>query len=517
MVIILFQLLIIISLFYLTNTFSLKENDELYLIHVEYNYNMSKFNINVLNREDAIINAYLSSRIAFMNNTASDDEIFNLYCNYINKYWIFLVNSKEVADQLLSRDDYDKNELYINGIMLPKSLKYKVTKNKNKNIPILEIDDNITDYFISHDIRNMDKNIYYIFDIKRAIANYPEIYLLIVALISLIIGLGMFTYWRYLMKTTARVNILSIHKIFYILPFFICLLSIALLIKSVDIKGQDPNKEYDGSVYIDTALITLGAIFRTLLWFLILLMCCGWKIAIQNLSREDLKFLMKMFLIIYISMCLDQIVDSASTGLWIFHLSEIKNFIFYVGMIILMLKSIKKTTLFLERRLYYARALSLEYVEALVFKVNFIKKFILMLFTYIGIYVSFMIIHKAIVYPYDTTLLELYDYSLVDLYLTCYFLYILKPKTLPPNYDIDFGNDIEGDIGLVYKAFLPNYKKINNDLKDLKQQYRKELLNCKSKEIPILILGPCVNHYNTNGEEFSINNYINNIEVGYIN
>ena len=59
-------------------------------------------------------------------------------------------------------------------------------------------------------------------------------------------------------------------------------MSISLLIKAIDIKGQDPYREYEDSVYIDTALITLDAIYRTLLWFLILLMCCGWKISIQS-------------------------------------------------------------------------------------------------------------------------------------------------------------------------------------------------------------------------------------------
>ena len=82
-------------------------------------------------------------------------------------------------------------------------------------------------------------------------------------------------------------------------------------------------------------------------------------------------------------MCLDQIIDSASTGIWVFLLSEIKNLIFYISMLFLMLKKIRKTISFLERKLYYARALSLEYVEALVYKINLINKFKIMLYSYI--------------------------------------------------------------------------------------------------------------------------------------
>ena len=213
-------------------------------------------------------------------------------------------------------------------------------------------------------------------------------------------------------------------------------------------------------------------------------------------------------------MCLDQIMDSASSGIWVFHLSEIKNIIFYIIMLFVLLKKIRNTIFFLERRLYYARALSLEYVEALVYKVNLIKKFKKMLYSYLVIYIILIFIHKVIVSPYDTTLLEVYNYSLVDLYLSIYFLYLLRPKELPPNFNIDFGNDIEGDIGIVYKAFLPKY----NDINERKEDNQKELLSCKGKNIPILVLGPCLSHYNMNGEEeYSINNYLNNVEVGFAN
>ena len=79
-------------------------------------------------------------------------------------------------------------------------------------------------------------------------------------------------------------------------------------------------------------------------------------------------------------------------------------------MLFLILKRIKKTIAFLERKLYYARALSLEYVEALVYKINLINKFKLMLYSYIGLFLIFIFIHKVIVLPYDTTLLEVYNY-----------------------------------------------------------------------------------------------------------
>ena len=103
-------------------------------------------------------------------------------------------------------------------------------------------------------------------------------------------------------KSMTNVNILTIQRFLGCIPYLIFLLSISFIIKSADIRGEDPNKIYEDSIYIDTALVTMEAIFRTLLWFLILLLSFGWKISIQSLNTRDTKFMMKMVLIIYIIM-----------------------------------------------------------------------------------------------------------------------------------------------------------------------------------------------------------------------
>ena len=112
MVIINYQILIILTLILTINSSNLNKYDELFLIQAEYQYNITKFIVRALNKDDAEINDYLSSHLAFMNSTDSDKIIFNLYSNYINKYWLFLVNPTEVANQLLLKEDYKKNELY---------------------------------------------------------------------------------------------------------------------------------------------------------------------------------------------------------------------------------------------------------------------------------------------------------------------------------------------------------------------------------------------------------------------
>ena len=508
-----FLLLIILTILISVNSSVLLDDDKLTLIQVEYGYNITDFNLEVLNRDDAEINDFLSSRIAYMNGSSYDDQIFDLYSTYINKFWIFLVDSSDVADKLLQRDDYKKNELYINGIIVPESLNYKMpSENNNKKIPIFILNDNITKKLSIYDIRYMEKHTYFLFEIKRAISNYPELYFLIISIILIVAGFGLTVLWKIKMKSVARVNILSLHKFLYTIPFFIFLLSIALIVKAIDIRGKDPNREYEDSIYVDTALITLSAIYKTVLWFLILMISLGWKVSIQTLRREDLKFLMKMFLLIYIVMCLDQIIDSTGVKVWVFHLSEIKNIVYFAGMLFLLFKKSNKTIRFLERKLYYARALTLEYVDALVYKIKLMKKFKIMLYSYVSIYAFVLLIHKIALLPYDTPLLEMYDYTLVDVYMSCFLLYLFRPQRLPPNFNVDLGNDMDEDIGLIYKAFLPKYNIINNVFKD----NEKEIKQLKDKNIPILVLGPCLSHYDTEGqEEISVNNYINNIGVGF--
>jgi hypothetical protein len=510
-----FLILILLTVLISINSSKLKDDDNLTLIQVEYGYNIIDFTLEVLNRDNAEINDYLSSRIAFMNGSEHDNEIFDLYSQYINKYWIFLVNSSQVADSLLQREDYKKKELYINGIIVPKSLNYKMpSKNNNKKIPIFILKDDIVEKLSSFDIRNMEKHIYFLFLIKRAISSYPEIYFLIVSILLIISGVGLTIFWRIKMKIVTEDNIIAIHRFLYTVPIFLSLYSIALIVKAIDIRGQDPNISYEESIYVDTALITLSSIYKTLLWFTISMASIGWKISVSILRRQDCSFLIKMLLVIYVLTCLDQIIDSTGVQLWVFHLSELKNIVFYAGLLYILITKINRTIKSLDRKLFYARLLSLEFIDALVFKIKLMNKMKIMLYSFVSLWVLILIIHKTLLLPYDTTLLEIYDYALADFYLSVYFLMILMPRILPPFFKTDLGNDMDEDLGLIYKAFLPQYNRVST----LFEENEKEIKQLKDSDTPILILGPCLSHYDAGDkEEVSINNYINNVGIGFIN
>ena len=254
------------------NSAELKYGDKLCLIQVEYGYNITNFTFEVLNKDDAEINEFLSSRIAYLTGTDSNKDIFELYSPYINKFWLFLAKSTSVVNSLLEKDGYKKKELYINGIIIPESLNYVMPeKNNNKKIPIFIAKDNIIEKLQSYDIRSVKKHIYFLFKIKRAISSYPEAYFLILSILFIFAGFGMNILWKRRTNSLPQVHILTIQKALICIPISIILLSFVFFIKSVDIKGADPNKEYINSIYVDTALVTMEALFRTLLWFFILL------------------------------------------------------------------------------------------------------------------------------------------------------------------------------------------------------------------------------------------------------
>ena len=489
----------------------LKYGDKLCLIQVEYGYNITNFTFDVLNKDDAEINEFLSSRIAYLTGTDSDKDIFELYSPYINKFWLFLAKSSSVVNSLLEKDDYKKKELYINGIIIPESLNYVMPeKNNNKKIPIFIAKDNIIEKLQSYDIRSVKKHIYFLFKIKRAISSYPEAYFLILSILFIFAGFGMNILWKRRTNSLPQVHILTIQKALICIPISIILLSFVFFIKSVDIKGADPNKEYINSIYVDTALVTMEALFRTLLWFFILLLSLGWNISVQSLSDRDTKFLMKMFLIIYILMCLDQLLDSYRVKLWVFHLSEVKNILFCIGMMILLFQRINRSIRFLIKKLYYARILSLDYIDVLFYKIKILKNLYWMLGSYIVVFFLFILLHKTKLYRYDTELLELYNYTVVEIYLSAILLYLFRPRELPLNFNVDIGNDDVDDMGMVYKAYLPKYDSI--DLKFLNNN--RNIRPFRGKNIPILVLGPCLSHIEAEEEEVSINNYINNINIG---
>ena len=74
---------------------------------------------------------------------------------------------------------------------------------------------------------------------------------------------------------------------------------------------------------------------------------------------------------------------------------------------------------------------------------------------------------------------------------------LLRPKELPENYNINFGDNIDIDEGNIYKYILPKYSEVNSKICDLT---KKEIDLCKKNQTPIVIIGPTNNVADNNLE-----------------
>ena len=71
---------------------------------------------------------------------------------------------------------------------------------------------------------------------------------------------------------------------------------------------------------------------------------------IDNISSIFNKIIYSFFnknvFVFYILICINQTIDSISIQLWVFHLIEIKNILFYAGMLYILITKINKTIRF---------------------------------------------------------------------------------------------------------------------------------------------------------------------------
>lgn len=509
-----------ILLYIFINNSKLKENDEVSLIYYEYNYNLSEIKMETLNRDVSIIDS-ASCHLAFIENEEKEhNEIFDIYSSYFNRQWIFYADKKETIDKLLEID-YEKKNIYLMGILIPNDLNYNI--DEDYDIPIFKIEKNYSNYMKNWDMRNEEKNIFFSLKINHAIEDYPENYFLLLSIIVLFLIFSLLLYWKMVFKSINPIHILPLHKLCLCLIYLNTFICFILILKSINIRGSKIYEdEAESSILLDTALITLNGIHRTTFWILILLLSFGWNISLQQLSAQDCKSFLKILLALFFAMSIDQIIDIIFEPIYRVHISEIKNIIVYGIIIYFMLYKINKNIKFLRLKIHYANLISPEYITALVYKMKLFFKFRILLIFYFFFFLGVLVLHKTIFYEYDEVILESYDYFVLDCIFEYAFLIIFRPKELPQFYNINLGDNLEGEDGNIYKYELPGYSEAHLKIPDLT---KKQVDECIKKEIPIVIVGPNIknskNIENIENENInnnsSINKYFLNLNIGFAN
>ena len=463
-----------------------------------------------------------SCHLAYIKNDEDKKEILEFYSSYLNRQWILYIDNKTWIDKILQ--NYNKliedKEIYLMAIIIPNNMNY--SSSNYHGTPILEIDENYTKYMEKWDMRNVDKNIFFTLEIKHAIEFYPELYFLILSLIIIISTFSLLAFWKIRLKKLNPEHILTINKVSVFLIYLNNLLCFILIVKSISIRGTKIYEESESSILLDTALITLNGIHRTVLWFMLLILSYGWNISLQQINPRDCKFFLKMILLIFFALSTDQIIDAIFNPILRIHVSEIKNSIVYFILIYIMLKKINKNIRFLKMKMQFVGVLLPQYINAMEYKIKLFSKFRIILIGYYILFLVVLIFQKTIFYKYDEVVFESYNYLALDCLLVYIFLILFRPKELPENYNVNLGDSIEGEDGDIYQYNLPKYSEAHLKIPDLN---KKQVEKCRKNELPIVIIGPNIRNLNDTGNidndiisnNSSINNYFLNLNIGYAN
>jgi hypothetical protein len=115
--------------------------------------------------------------------------------------------------------------------------------------------------------------------------------------------------WHFNTFQLHRSNLASLQKILSVLPYLKFFISLFILWYVT--ASKEDNKEDDSliKVYLETIITTIESIFKTIFWFLFILISCGWQIYRYNLNRSEMRKFIGVYIFIYLSVCFDQILD----------------------------------------------------------------------------------------------------------------------------------------------------------------------------------------------------------------
>lgn len=482
------------------------------------NYVNNTFNVSLLNKDQAEIKNSQAKLVYITDFYNKDKPIIDTYTKYFNRIWIFYISNETEIKEVLK--EQFESPIIITGIVIPKYLNYQISDidNDNKEIPIIEIDDEYNDTMIQYDVRIDKRNTFFV--IKQIFNLVLPMYYIIAFSISVLLSaIGLSLFWTILEKRVGPNYIFSYHdKIKYIFCAHI-FLALTLIFKTISIMRSE------GTELTETVEITLTlfySFFKSILWFLIYLMGFGWYIVFQNILLNDQKKLMKLLIFIVICSWLDYILEKYLPKLWVFHLSEIKNIFLYSFLTYIIVKKINKNKSLLFRKYNSALVLLPNYAEGIKVKIKLLSSLKFGVLSYLPLFFLVLLIHKIFLYDYDSSLLLIYNYLIPDFILEFIFIIIMRPKIVPDFYDEDIGDMFNENGGEIFKCVLPSF----DDRFDDKEKIDNS--NCIKKiddrdEIPIIVIGP--DNYNNsphnsdNSEiiESDINKYFSTIHVGYYN
>ena len=145
---------------------------------------------------------------------------------------------------------------------------------------------------------------------------------------------------------------------------------------------NENNNSTSIEIYLNMVIVTLNSILITVLWFFLILICYGWLIYKNNFTRNEFKRLTLYFIMLYVGISMDQIVDLFFNNVTI-SFSDWKNFIVFSLLGFLCISLVRTTVKILRMKYTYAANYSREFLPSLKLKINNIKWHLGVCITYV--------------------------------------------------------------------------------------------------------------------------------------
>jgi hypothetical protein len=299
----------------------------LILIMKQITCNDSNVTISLFNSTDKE-EAYTNFSLTIYNDESLKDSVIRLDLEgslcYFKPYFVNMFDFKVMVtscdnQQILLIDDIAlaRNVQHIQQSLTPQKLNFKaIIYNNQQNISMIYQDltrpfllaDNTTFHLLKEvntddTVRIQYSNISDLIDINMI--NNTTNCMLCACLLLLI-------WWNIYGFIILRNNITLLQRLVVLLPYFKFFFCCVVIYYVRNISVVNKNITYDDNlskIYFTTVISTFSAIYKTLFWFILILISNGWHIFTNSLNSFKMSNYICAYMSIYLIICVDQLLD----------------------------------------------------------------------------------------------------------------------------------------------------------------------------------------------------------------
>lgn len=335
------------------------------------------------------------------------------YQNY-NRNWILLSSSFSLLKDIYNFTYFNENKteskysvsaVIANYDTIPELSDLNFTIYPNI-IPLYQVNNSLyqtlsQQYTIDKEKDNVFVEINYITKGQLVIVNvsfYLSLNLLVLCItVSVIWTILMRCYKKYFPNNN-RMTIQSLLRLFS----FLKIIAAACICYYYELQYQNIIENKNSSsieIYLNMVIVTLNSILTALFWFFLILICYGWLIYKSNFTKSEFKKLTVYFIILYIVISMDQLVDLFFKDLTI-SFSDWKNFFVFTILGGLCVKLCINTIAILKMKYTYAARYSRNFLPSLKLKISNIKFHLGICLTYLfltlGVIINVILFRKVL-------------------------------------------------------------------------------------------------------------------------